>query len=347
MSTGEGDKELARVKAMSLLAPVLTSRDADMLESAAFAVRRLRGQAAKEVANRILLADCWKLSPQNVSSTGRALKEGTLRNYRYTWDAFVRFASGQGVVYAGDVGEALIEKYFSDLGPRSRTICFDLGKRIFERLGIVPSPWSKKPSRSGSVTHREPLDMEQIKVLLDRVDALAAQKIPANNAEEFAVFVRFLLYTGLRLGDAATFPSRSFNRESGILQRRTAKTGRVVSFPIHPDLMERLTRGGFVNEEYLFPSLAAQYFKRKEVLSKRFRRLFDSVEISGSPHQYCAHALRTTFASICAGRGVPLPVIQSWLGHDCPSVTRIYARVEDIRQKRLALAKFPTLGKEP
>ncbi len=37
------------------------------------------------------------------------------------------------------------------------------------------------------------------------------------------------------------------------------------------------------------------------------------------------------------------PVIQSWLGHSSPTVTRIYARIEDIRVKRLALEKFPEL----
>ena len=37
------------------------------------------------------------------------------------------------------------------------------------------------------------------------------------------------------------------------------------------------------------------------------------------------------------------PVIQSWLGHSSPTVTRIYARIEDMRVKRLALEKFPEL----
>ena len=59
--------------------------------------------------------------------------------------------------------------------------------------------------------------------------------------------------------------------------------------------------------------------------------------------QYCAHCLRTTFASICAENQIPLPVIQSWIGHSSPTVTRIYARIEDIRVKRLALEKFPEL----
>ena len=45
-----------------------------------------------------------------------------------------------------------------------------------------------------------------------------------------------------------------------------------------------------------------------------------------------------------AEAGVPLAVIQSWLGHTSPMVTRIYARVEDMRAKREAMSKFPRLG---
>ena len=94
----------------------------------------------------------------------------------------------------------------------------------------------------------------------------------------------------------------------------------------------------------LFPSLAAKYLHAPGVLTVRFRRMFARAGIAGEPGQFCAHCLRTTFASICAEAGVPLAVIQSWLGHTSPMVTRIYARVEDMRLKRAALAKFPNLG---
>jgi integrase len=153
------------------------------------------------------------------------------------------------------------------------------------------------------------------------------------------LIVRFLLYTGLRLGDAATARTDQIDWQEKTLTRTMAKTSRPVTFPLHPDLFKRLNAGN----DYLFQALAKQYRKAPSALTLRFRRLFKLAGISGEKQQYCAHCLRTTFASICAENQIPLPVIQSWLGHSSPTVTRIYARIEDIRVKRQALEKFPTL----
>lgn len=194
-------------------------------------------------------------------------------------------------------------------------------------------------SRHATPTHREPLTREQISALLGEADRLAGQKNSAADAPEFALFVRFMLYTGLRLSDAATARVAQVDFKEGTLERIMAKTSRAVKFPIHPFLLPRLPRDGV----FLFPSIA-ELTKHSGTLTRRFSRLFGMANIKGRPGQYCAHALRTTFASICAERDIPLMVIQSWLGHTCPSVTRIYARIEDMRVKKAALAKFPTLG---
>lgn len=74
------------------------------------------------------------------------------------------------------------------------------------------------------------------------------------------------------------------------------------------------------------------------------RRVMRTAKIEGEPQQYCAHCLRTTFATICCEHGVPMAVIQSWLGHECQEVTRIYARFADDSLKRQAMAAFPDIG---
>ena len=93
-------------------------------------------------------------------------------------------------------------------------------------------------------------------------------------------------------------------------------------------------------------AIAALYNGSKikgQALTRRIKRLFKMARITGEPQQYCAHCLRTTFASICAENNVPLAVIQSWLGHTSQEVTRIYARIEDMRAKKKALERFPVL----
>lgn len=342
LSTGEIDKIAATEKALSLLAPLLTNKTADLVESAAMTVRKLRKSADRMTAGRIALGDCWEISPHTQTRNGRPLKDDTVTEYRRCWEKIVRFAADRGAVTTADLSERIVKDFLASVGNRSRIVCFDLGRAMFTRLGVDQSPWTQRPVKSPTAVHREPLSMDQVAAVLECVDKLAARKTPTADAAEFATFIRFALYTGLRLGDAATFPSVNFNRGAGELFRTMAKTGRHVRFPVHPDLTERLAG----DDEYLFPSLAHKYLASKTCLTIRIRRLLKRVGIEGEPHQYCAHALRTTFASICASQGVPMPVIQSWLGHDCPSITRIYARVEDIKQKRLALAKFPTLGKK-
>jgi integrase len=117
---------------------------------------------------------------------------------------------------------------------------------MFARLGgrqlFVSKPSAPTP------THREPLTHEQIGALLQRVDALAAAKHPSADAAEFATFTRFLLYTGLRMGDAATIRVAQVDFKSGTIERIMAKTSRPVRSS-NPEYSSRLPREG----ESLFP----------------------------------------------------------------------------------------------
>ena len=158
-----------------------------------------------------------------------------------------------------------------------------------------------------------------------------------------------MLYTGLRLGDAATLTAGMVDVKGGWLERRMAKTGRAVRFPLHPallaELAPRVEAAGEGGE--LFPDLAQIQRHGQGGLSKQIHRLMGAAGIldgAHAPGEFCAHCLRTTFASMCAERGVPLGVIQSWLGHASQEVTRIYARVEDMRAKAAAIARLPDLG---
>lgn len=237
-----------------------------------------------------------------------------------------------------DVTPAIAKTFLASKKPRWRTVCYIYCKAMFKRIGLISNPFDGLRPAATRPVHREPLTMEQIQLLLAEADRLTKQKNSAPDAAEFAIFLRFLLYTGLRLGDAATAMVCQVDHDAGTIERMMAKTSRSVKFPLHPAILPLLPKDGI----YLFPSMANLY-SRGHALTRRIKRLFGMAKISGQPAQYCAHCLRTTFASICAENLVPLPVIQSWLGHTSQEVTRIYARIEDMRVKREALAKFPTL----
>ena len=338
-STGCEDYEKAK-KLAEEICRILSIKDDDERQAAAIAIISVkRSKAKQEIAKGVMLADCWDRYPHIKSESGKAFKESTIRTSKQRWLAFVAYANSRNITHAANVTSKIAKQFLDTLAPRSRVITSFVCKAMFRRVGIVPNPFDF-PVEHGEIIHREPLTREQIKTLLDTVDKLESHRqSKQHHAAEFAVFVRFLLYTGLRLGDAATARTDQVDWQEKTLTRVMAKTSRPVTFPLHPDLFRRLQG----DNPYLFPALARQYRKAPSALTLRFRRLFKLANISGEKQQYCAHCLRTTFASICAENQIPLPVIQSWLGHSSPTVTRIYARIEDIRVKRKALAKFPEL----
>lgn len=335
-STGHTDKERAEGVAYSVMAPLLAASDDKKIDSVAAAIKKSRSDDRTAVSTGLHLADCWRLYP-HAGRNGRELKQSSIDAAKMCWRLFVEFCAARGLVTTAEVTDVVASDFLASQTPRMRVVCYLYCRAMFARLG-GKQPFIRKPS-TPTPTHREPLTREQISALLGEADRLAGQKNSAADAPEFALFVRFMLYTGLRLSDAATARVAQVDFKEGTLERIMAKTSRAVKFPIHPFLLPRLPRDGV----FLFPSIA-ELTKHSGTLTRRFSRLFGMANIKGRPGQYCAHALRTTFASICAERDIPLMVIQSWLGHTCPSVTRIYARIEDMRVKKAALAKFPTLG---
>lgn len=337
MSTGCTDRAEAERKAMTLLSPVVTQSDDEIRVATAAAIcDKLARQRKKTVAEQVRLSECWSKYPH--SSLKRDLKPSTIEEARKAWECFVSFCHARGIATIEAVKPEIAREFLESRLPRWRMVCYIYCRVMFARIGMGSNPFAGLRPAVSTPTHREPLTLEQIRSLLDEADRLAAQKKSGSDAAEFASFIRFLLYTGLRLGDAATAMVSQVDHDAGTIERVMAKTGRAVKFPLHPAILPALPRDG----AYLFPSMASLY-SRGDALTRRIKRLFAMAEISGERHQYCAHALRTTFASICAENNVPLAVIQSWLGHGCPSITRIYARIEDMRQKRAAMERFPVL----
>lgn len=337
MSTGCTDKAEAEKKVKMLLAPIITQPDDEIRAATAAAIiDKLSKDHKKAIAEQLRLEDCWEKYPH--TSNIKQLKPSTLKNAWMAWDNFVGYCKDNNIMTVEDVTPAIAKAFLAARKPRWRVVCYIYCKAMFKRIGLTNNPFDGLRPESPRPTHREPLTMEQIHDLLKVADRLSGQKNSAPDAAEFATYIRFLLYTGLRLGDAATALVCQVDHDAGTIERMMAKTSRNVKFPLHPAILPLLPKDGI----YLFPSMADLY-NRGHALTRRIKRLFDMAKISGLPAQYCAHCLRTTFASICAENLVPLPVIQSWLGHTSQEVTRIYARIEDMRAKKAALAKFPTL----
>ena len=108
-----------------------------------------------------------------------------------------------------------------------------------------------------------------------------------------------------------------------------------------------LFRGKFVN-----PTLADWYKNSKWRISHGLELIFKAAHIETSVRiegrrtrtpEATFHSLRHTFVSLAANAGVPLPVVQSIVGHSSTAMTRhYYHENEDVL--RQAVAAIPAIG---
>ena len=104
---------------------------------------------------------------------------------------------------------------------------------------------------------------------------------------------------------------------------------------------------GFVN-----PVIAEMYTNRNWAVDEGLRRIFRaanitmSVKTDGRARKSIVasfHSLRHTFVSIAANAGVPLPVVQSIVGHCSTTMTRHYYH-ENLDSLRAAVGAIPAIG---
>ncbi|MBQ9366354.1 MAG: tyrosine-type recombinase/integrase [Victivallales bacterium] len=105
--------------------------------------------------------------------------------------------------------------------------------------------------------------------------------------------------------------------------------------------------GGFIN-----PKVADLYINRNWLLDDTLRRIFIaanitmSVRMEGRSRKSVVasfHSLRHTFVSLSANAGVPLPVVQSIVGHCSTAMTRHYYH-ENLDALRRAVEAIPAVG---
>jgi len=107
------------------------------------------------------------------------------------------------------------------------------------------------------------------------------------------------------------------------------------------------TPAGFVN-----PTIAEMYLNQNWRLDEYLRKIFTaanitmSVRLEGRTRKSVVasfHSLRHTFVSLSANAGVPLPVVQSIVGHCSTAMTRHYYH-ENLDALRSAVASIPVIG---
>jgi integrase len=162
--------------------------------------------------------------------------------------------------------------------------------------------------------------------------ALDECKLIISQAEEpLKSAIIFLLHTGMRRSELYNLRWRDIdlpNRKITVKPYRgySTKSKRGRTIPISDALAKSLKVQGR-NNDY-----ACRPYGGLNTLYKKFSSLLKSLNLSGNLHD-----LRHTFASHAAMSGVPIPVIQRWLGHADIQTTMIYAHLSpDMDRQEMA-----------
>ena len=311
--------------------------------------RQAREEAER---NKLPIADAWERFPYNENTRGktkRRLSERTVRDNASHWGTFATWAEEQGIRAVEDITEGHAATFSRDLrdrmtGNRHNKIIFTCS--VVCRQSGRPDPFASVDSYQSEPVHRENLEPDEMRKV-----------IAAATGELRRLFI-IGTYTGLRLGDCTTlqWANVSLGEDGGRIIRTTGKTRKPVRFPIHDELQAELERTPAAERSGdVCPELAEVYRRDSVRLSKLTRAVFEGCDletrakategraVAASLRGF--HSFRHSFATECARGGIPLGLVQEWLGHSSPEITRIYENWKIDRDGGRILAALPSLTK--
>ncbi len=174
------------------------------------------------------------------------------------------------------------------------------------------------------------------------------------------------MYTGQRLKDCVLLRWNCVSLEDRRLEVPQYKTGKQVTLPIAPPLLEGLEKALEWKEDgvaYVCPKTARRYNIKNDrgkntgaglvnldVLRPiRWIGLKTSVKVEGRAHpvtQYGFHSCRHTFISFCAAAGVPKAVVMSFVGADSDIIDKHYTHVGTQQQVKALEAVVDSMSRK-
>lgn len=229
-----------------------------------------------------------------------------------------RFARMVGVTYMDELTPRIVHGYLEQ---------FEHGKTYNQRRwaigrictltrmesGLTSSPVDLVPSRRNDSRHQRPITEDEF------VRLYRAAPEPWHTA------VLIAWHTGLRERDVAALRWDQISDGSiTTTPGKTARFGRSVRIPVHPQLAAALAALPHTSEYVL-----GAWLKRGEVQSqhrRQFARILASVGIADTPDGIvCFNSLRDSFVSRLDAAGIPRHAIRGMVGHVSDEMTDLYS----------------------
>lgn len=233
------------------------------------------------------------------------------------------------------------------------------------RDAVLPSLYIAKPQRysvvqhrakrvKGEVISRRPYTQDEIEDILAKLCAgitipyryrtwgrtvVVDRPINIRYRDEMRLAILLGAYCGLRLKDAVSVTREQYIDGNLVLKPAKTKITRGTEITV-PVLDSRLVEALEVCEGYLTPQLKALHDKSDSMCARQFTHLFrwcgyeTQIECEGRPNASIGgfHALRHSFVTWCAESGVPIEIVQSVVGHESVTSTKIYLHISSKRK---------------
>jgi integrase len=295
--------------------------------------------------------------------------ESTLRQYEFQWQAFADWMQEKhpDILTLRDVTKELAGEYadsinhgkFSASTYNKHLNLLALVFRVLKaKAKLTFNPW-ESPKQGGCLQRKRLISSSRRELTIDELrKACEAAK------GELKTMLAIGLYTGLRLGDAATLRWCEVDLKRRLIQRIPNKVARrcprPVSIPVHPVLANLLAsipakeRG-----DYVLPEMNALYNRRTDMVTDMVQNHFKACGIkchkpgTGMDGKRAVveigfHSLRHSFVSMCRAANAPLSVVQSIVGHSSPLLTGHYTHTGiEAAQSAVALLADVTCDAAP
>lgn len=304
------------------------------------------------------ITDVWE---NFYSRRSKGTSPGTIKNYERQWNIFCswlkskypdvkelkQITSDIALEYAEKLNKE--DKLSSSTFNQHRGTLLLIVKSLAKQADIFENVWLEVPRMINEGISRKELSENEILNLLaifDKDDFSIPYK------DEMRVLFNIGTWTGLRLGDCVMLKWDSVNLARGFISctpRKTKRYNTNISIPIHPQLKNAIENASQWQEnEYVLPKIAVRYKSNPHGVKVDVMRVFEKCgfvtniqvdERKQKTNIIGFHSLRHSFVSFCANAGVPLPVVQSIVGHGNPAITRHYIHIgeESVKQAINAL----------
>ena len=270
--------------------------------------------------------------------------------YKHYIEEFVEWCKkNYGSISVGEVTSAMATEYITEIrsrpgAPATKNERHLAVKMLFQSFdegqGVIENPFEKIKRLPNRGVSREIFSQHELQLIGEK-------------AEGYVLDICLTaLYTGLRRGDICQLRWSAIDEDCRWIHLTMGKTGRAVDIPVMPRLREHLLslpRGG----EYVFPTLYDLYKNHPGALSHSVKHFLDEIGISGTRRDvegYARrmsskdiHSFRHTFVYLAACNNIPLPVVQSIVGHASPAMTKIYMDHASQADKQRFMAAMPDL----